>query len=176
MKRWNFADMLDIGRKLFSKIYKQKYYSHHNHESHFMAREIDHWLPEGIQAMMNGTYDPRPLKRYYFQDEMVDQLHLSDRVFQHILLKQLKSTFPHIMNKNCYHLHGPTGVKYASQRIRQVLQEDKPQFIIRADIRSFYKSIPHFKLIQDIRKYWLFRNSRGLINFYSSKFFVSFQI
>jgi len=59
MKRWNFADMLDIGRKLFSKIYKQKYHSHHNHESHFMAREIDHWLPEGIQSMMNGTYDPQ---------------------------------------------------------------------------------------------------------------------
>jgi RNA-directed DNA polymerase len=104
--------------------------------------------------MKNGTYDPQPLRRFYFQDEMVDQVHLSDRIFQHILLKQLKSTFPHVMNKNCYHLHGPTGVKYATQRIRQVLQEDNPQFIIRADVRSFYKSIPHFKLIQDIKKYY----------------------
>ena len=154
MKRWNLAEMLDIGKKLFAKIHKRKYHAHHNHEIHFMAREIDLWLPQGIQSMINGTYDPRHLRRYYFQDEMVDQVHLSDRIFQHILLKQLKPTFPHVMNKNCYHLHGPTGVKYATQCIRQVLQEEKPNYIIRADIKSFYKSIPHFKLLQDIKKYY----------------------
>lgn len=154
MKRWNFADMLDIGKKLFAKIHKRKYSANHNHEIHFMAREINEWLPEGIQSMMDGSYTPRHLRRYYFPDEMVDQLHLSDRVFQHILLKQLKPTFQYVMNKNCYHLDGPTGVKYATQRIRQVLQEEKPNYIIRADIKSFYKSIPHFKLIEDIKRYY----------------------
>jgi RNA-directed DNA polymerase len=154
MKRWGFADMFAIGQKLFAKIHKQKHHSHHNHEIHFMAREIEQWLPEGIQTMVDGTYDPRCLKRYYFSDEMVDQLHLSDRILQHILLKQLKTTFPHVMNKNCYHLAGPTGVKYATQHIKQALEEDKPNYIIRVDIKSFYKSIPHFKLIQDIKKYY----------------------
>lgn len=146
--------MLEIGRKLFAKIHKRKYHAHHNHEVHFMAREIEEWLPRGIQSMMDGSYDPRCLKRYYFSDEMVDQLHLSDRILQHILLKQLKPTFKHVMNPNCYHLDGPTGVKYATQCIRQVLQEEKPSYIIRADIRSFYKSIPHYKLIQDIKRYY----------------------
>ncbi|HEX4044105.1 MAG TPA: reverse transcriptase domain-containing protein, partial [Gammaproteobacteria bacterium] len=154
MKRWDVRQMLDIGKKLFAKIHKRKYHAHHNSEIHFMAREIEEWLPPGIQSMVDGSYDPRCLKRYYFADEMVDQLHLSDRIFQHILLKQLKPTFKHVMNKNCYHLDGPTGVKYATQRIRQVLQEDKPNYIIRADIKSFYKSIQHHKLIQDIKKYY----------------------
>jgi RNA-directed DNA polymerase len=104
--------------------------------------------------MIDGSYTPRHLKRYYFADEMVDQLHISDRVFQHVLLKQLKPTFKHIMNPNCYHLHGPTGVKYATQRIRQVLQEEKPNYVLRVDIKSFYKSIQHHKLIQDIKKYY----------------------
>ena len=84
----------------------------------------------------------------------MDQLHLSDRIFQHILLKVLKPTFKHVMNKNCYHLDGPTGVKYATKRIRQVLKDDKPQYFIRADIKSFYKSIPHYKLIQNIKKHY----------------------
>jgi retron-type reverse transcriptase len=119
-----------------------------------MAREIEDWLPRGIQSMVDGSYNPRCLKRYYFADEMVDQLHLSDRVFQHILLKQLKPTFKHVMNQNCYHLDGPTGVKYATQHIKKVLQKDKPKYLIRADIKSFYKSIPHFKLVQDIKKYY----------------------
>jgi retron-type reverse transcriptase len=154
MKRWDANHMLEIGKKLFAKIHKQKYHAHHNHEVHFMAREIDKWLPQGIQAMIKGTYDPRCLKRHYFPDEIIDQLHLSDRIFQHVLLKQLKPTFKHVMNPNCYHLDGPTGVKYATQRIKQVLQTEKPNYIIRADIKSFYKSIQHHKLIQDIKKHY----------------------
>ena len=154
MKRWNKNDMLSVGQKLFSKIHKRKYHAHHNHEIHFMAREINEWLPQGVDAMIAGSYTPRCLTRYYFPDEMIDQLHLSDRIFQHILLKQLKPTFKHVMNQNCYHLDGPSGVKYATQRIKQVLEEEKPQFVIRADIKSFYKSIPHHKLIQDIKRYY----------------------
>jgi len=104
MKRWDANNMLEIGKKLFAKIHRQKKHANHNHDAHFMAREINEWLPQGIQTLINGTYDPRCLKRYYFSDEVVDQLHLSDRIFQHILLKQLKPTFQHVMNKNVYHL------------------------------------------------------------------------
>ena len=152
IKRWDMTGMLDIGRQLFAKIKKRKHAANHNHDIHFLAREIDDWLPQGIKAMMDGSYTPQHLKRYYFQDEMVDQLHISDRVFQHILLKQLKPTFPHVVNQNCLHIYGPSGVKLATQRIREALLEDSTGYIIRADIKSFYKSIPHYKLIQDIKQ------------------------
>jgi RNA-directed DNA polymerase len=154
MKRWNAAEMLEIGKKLFAKIHKRKYHANHNNEIHYMSREIDEWLPQGIQSIIAGSYNPRCLKRYYFSDEVVDQLHLSDRIFQHILLKQLKPTFKYVMNRNVYHLSGPAGVKHATERIREVLQDDKPQFFLRADIKSFYRSIPHYKLIADIKKYY----------------------
>src|SRR5580698_8654913 len=65
--------------------------------------------------MIDGSYTPRHLKRYYFEDEMVDQLHISDRVFQHVLLKQLKPTFKHVINPNCLPIYGPSGVKRATQ-------------------------------------------------------------
>jgi len=104
--------------------------------------------------MLKGDYTPRHLKRVHFKDETIDHLHLSDRIFQHILLKQLKATFPFVMNRNCYHLHGPTGVKYATQRIMQALKDKKPAYVIRADIKSFYKSITHQKLIEDVKKYY----------------------
>lgn len=155
MKRWNAAEMLTIGQKLFTKIHQQKYMVHHNHEIHFMARELADWLPKGIESLINGNYVPRCLKRHYFPDEMLDQLHVSDRILQHLLLKELKPTFQHVMNKNCYHLQGPSGVKTATQRIRRVLEEDKPNYILRVDIKSYYKSIPHFMLLQDIKKYYL---------------------
>lgn len=41
LKRWNLTDMLDIGRRLFKKIHKRKHSTSHNHEIHFLAREID---------------------------------------------------------------------------------------------------------------------------------------
>ena len=146
--------MVDIGRKLFAKIHKQKHHANPNHDVHFMARELDDWLVRGVESMVDGSYTPRHLKRHYFPDEMVDQLHLSDRIFQNILLKQLKPTFSHVMNSNCYHLHGPSGVRLATQRIRQVLREQNPKYLIRADIKSFYKSIPHHQLVQDIKQHY----------------------
>lgn len=154
MKRWNVEEMRAIGTTLFAKIHRQKHYANHNHDVHLMAREIDDWLVTGINSIVDGSYTPRFLKRHYFPDEMVDQLHLSDRILQHILLKQLKPTFSHVMNPNCYHLHGPSGVKLATARIQQALLEDNPQFIIRADIKSFYKSIQHHLLKQDVRHHY----------------------
>lgn len=154
MKRWDLNHMLETGKELFAKIYRQKKHLHHNHDVHLMGREVDKWLPQGIEAIMKGSYDPRCLKRHYFSDEVVDQLHLSDRIFQHLLLKQLKPTFKYVMNANCYHLDGPTGVKYATQRIKKALEEEKPKYFLRVDIRSYYASIPHFKLLQDIKQHY----------------------
>lgn len=151
MKRWNAIDMLDIGQKLFAKIYKKRRSARHNHDIHILARELDHWLPSGIKSMINGTYTPHYLKRRYFQDGVVDQLHLSDRILQHILLKQLKPTIQYVTHPNCVHVHGPTGVKIATQRIREALKTQQYHHIIRADIKSFYKSIPHHKLMDDLR-------------------------
>lgn len=94
MKRWDMKEMLDIGHKLFKKIFKRKYLAHHNHDIHFLSREIDIWLPSGIQSLLGGTYTPRHQQRLNFQDGVVNQLHLSDRILQHILLKQIRATFP----------------------------------------------------------------------------------
>lgn len=153
MQRWNFKEMLEGARKLFDKIYRRKRFAHFNHEIHFLAREKEDWLQEGIHAMIEGSYSPRHLRRRYFEDEIIDQLHLSDRIFQHLLLKQLKPTFQYVMNKNCLHLAGPSaGVKQANQRILQALGELKYPYVIRADIKSYYRSILHYKLIQDLKQ------------------------
>jgi retron-type reverse transcriptase len=58
------------------------------------------------------------------------------------------------MNPNCYHLHGPSGVQLATQRIREVLATKKNKYIIRADIKSYYKSIQHQVLIDDLKHYY----------------------
>ena len=150
-KRWHPTDMLRIGHQLFSKINKRKRFANHNHDIHFLAREIKDWLPQGIQSMIAGHYWPKHLHRYYFSDETVDHVHITDRIFQHILLKQLKPTLTHAINPNCLHIFGPHGVKLATMRIHQALEKDQPKYVIRADIKSYYASIPHYKLLRDIK-------------------------
>ena len=104
-KRWDFTTMKSMGQKLFTSIYKKKRMSHANHDVHLLARTINEWLPQGIQSIINGTYTPRFLKRYYFKDEMLDQLYLADRVLEYLILQQLKPTFSYVMNPNCVNQH-----------------------------------------------------------------------
>lgn len=54
MERWNAKDMLDVGLKLFEKIYKRKRHAHPNHDIHILAREKDDWLPAGIESIKDG--------------------------------------------------------------------------------------------------------------------------
>ncbi len=49
---------------------------------------------------------------------------------------------------------GPTGVKHATQRITQALKEKKSKYFLRVDIRSYYASIPHYKLLHDIKQHY----------------------
>ena len=85
---------------------------------------------------------------------MLDQLYLADRVLQNVLLQPLKSTFPYVMSSNCYHMHGPSGVQLATEKIRETLAMEHYKYIIRADIKSYYKSIQHHVLIEDIKRYY----------------------
>jgi hypothetical protein len=41
-----------------------------------------------------------------------------------------------IMNPNCYHLHGPSGVKLATQHIRKVVSLEKSKYIITQCMRT----------------------------------------
>lgn len=58
------------------------------------------------------------------------------------------------MNPNCYHLYGPSGVKLATQRIKETLAAEQPKYIIRAYIKSYYKSIRHHLLIEEIKRHY----------------------
>jgi RNA-directed DNA polymerase len=154
MKRWNIKDMSSGAEALFKKIYRQKQQLNHNHDIHFLAREIKTWLPEGITSLINGTYNPQHLKRYYFKDERVDQLHCIDRILQNLLLQQLKPTFAHIINPKCLHLNGPHGVKLATSQLQEALEDGQYTFVMRLDIKSYYKSIQHHLLIKDVEQYF----------------------
>lgn len=52
------------------------------------------------------------------------------------------------MNSNVYHLVGPSSVKHATSRIKQVLEEEKPKYFLRVDIRI----TPHARTLRKARE------------------------
>jgi len=55
MKRWDFIKMMVAGRKLFEAIHRRKRYANPNHDVHLMARNLDEWLAEGIQSIIDNV-------------------------------------------------------------------------------------------------------------------------
>jgi len=152
MRRLDIDQMETIAKKLFAKIHKRKHACNHNHEVHFLARDLQGWLPDGIRSLIDGSYRSRMLRRYYFTDDVVDQLYIPDRIYQHVLLKQIKPTFKYVLHPHCYHMRGPAGVKVATKQIRNAMNENKFNYFLRVDIKSYYASISRYKLIQDIKE------------------------
>ena len=54
MKRWDLTTMLDTGRKLFAKIHKQRHHAHHNHDIHFLARELEMEVLQERRLRLSG--------------------------------------------------------------------------------------------------------------------------
>jgi RNA-directed DNA polymerase len=54
-KRWDFAQMLHAGQKLFKSIHRRKRMASPNHDVHLLGRSINEWLPQGIQSLIEGT-------------------------------------------------------------------------------------------------------------------------
>ena len=72
--RWDPLEMLNRARTLFlKKVYARKKLAHANHEVHHLFRTLETWLPERIASVCEGTYYPRPLTRYYFDDDIAAQ-------------------------------------------------------------------------------------------------------
>ena len=67
MKRWDINQMLATSRQLFAKVMKRKRLAHHNHDIHFLAREVENWLPQGIQSLLMpvGIFILLPLQQDY---------------------------------------------------------------------------------------------------------------
>lgn len=163
MQRWNQKIIHEHCLRQFNKIVHRKRHAHFNHDIHFLRRQINDWLPDAIERLRAGTYDPLPLKRLVFINDVVDQLSIPDRVIQNAFLHQLKPTFKYILNPYCHHMRGPSGVGHALSNVRRALDSGAFHYFIRIDIKSFYASITRRKLIGDIEKHYDDENVRAML-------------
>jgi RNA-directed DNA polymerase len=114
----------------------------------YFKNKITGWLSDFVQ----GVYQFSPMQTYTFSNEKIIMWSYRDRLMLSLLLTIIKPLFPHIISKNCLHLKGPAGVKTALGQIQKALDTQDFRYIIRADVSSYYASINHQILIQQVEQ------------------------
>jgi hypothetical protein len=73
---------------------------------------------------------------------------------QLLILKILQPTFKHVISPNCRHLAGPSIIKSVIAQIKRALDNEKYNYYIRFDIKSYYASINHQILINQCYEHY----------------------
>jgi hypothetical protein len=109
-----------------------------------------HQEKESIRIdLLNGRYCMRPLTRITKQDgEEIDIWSSRDALVLKALTGVLSERIE--VSKQCTHVKGHGGAKSA---IRQVVEHlPSYKFVLRTDVKSFYASIDHFLLLEQLAK------------------------
>ena len=112
----------------------------------FWKSRINFWLKNFIA----GKHQFTPMMQYKFTDGIVRVWSYLDRLIMHLLLEHIKPTFKHIISPLCLHLTGPSVIKQATAQIKAALNSGRYHYVMRADIKSYYASINHKILLNQI--------------------------
>ena len=77
-----------------------------------------------------------------------------DRLVMHWILTIIRPTFKHIISPLCLHLIGPSTIKGATARIKGALNTGRFNYCLRIDIKSYYASINHRLLKNQLTKHF----------------------
>jgi RNA-directed DNA polymerase len=110
----------------------------------------DLWLMKFI----HGRYRFSPMQCLHFPEETITIWDYPDRLILFLLLKIITPTFKHIISKQCLHLGGPNQVKPALAQIKNAVKNGCFSYALRIDIRSYYASIQHNILIEQIHQHF----------------------
>ena len=150
---WDTRALFPIAKWVYQKLVHQKRHGAIHSDWWAVGFGFD-YLPAQINAFIQGTYQFSPMQQFQFKAETIRMWGYADRIILRLFLRILKPTFSHIISKYCYHLAGPNGVRNALHYIENALYTDQFQYAIRLDIRSYYASLSHRILLQQVYEHF----------------------
>src|SRR5258705_2378128 len=109
-------------------------------------------LPQLQAKLMNGSYQPAPVKRVWIPKLGSKELRplgvptVEDRVVQTALRNVIEPIFEHIFAEHSYGFRPGRGAKDALRRVDQLLKAGKI-WVVDADLKAYFDTIPQDKLM-----------------------------
>lgn len=116
-------------------------------------RNIEHYNKTLLKELKDGSYAPRPVKRVYIpkagskEKRPLGVPSLRDRVAQRALYETIGVVFENEFSDNSYGFRPQRGCKDALREVNRILNEGN-MFVVDADIRKFFDTISHVKLLK----------------------------
>ena len=160
--RWDASRLETFLTLSFQRLAKRK---------RFVADKSPFWpfsyewpmkMSEWVSQFIAGTYRFEPMKTSVMPDETLTMWSYRDRLFVRALLFLIKPVFQHIISPRCLHLAGPSAVKSTLDLVQKALQSQKFKYFIRPDIKSYYASINHNILVNQLAKHF---QDKRLLNY-----------
>ena len=107
-----------------------------------------------IRDFIAGHYLPQPKIGYNAYGDRDPIFYYQDALMQKLLYRIIKPTFKHMVSPACHHLKGPGVIKTVTHHIADALASGRYRYVIRTDIKSYYASINHHQLQQQIRSHF----------------------
>src|SRR4029078_6284341 len=112
-------------------------------------------LDRGCDELKRGTYGPRDIRRNFIPKPGSSEKRplgiptVRDRIVQTALRNVLEPIFERDFQAHSYGFRPKRGAKDATRRVDQLLNAGK-RWVVDADLRSFFDTIPHEKLLERV--------------------------
>ena len=152
--RWNSKSIIAIGntlsRKWFGR-YKARDERHAFWHFHWYWKKHKQTM---VEKIINGRHGFQPLIGSMGKFTFEPRHRFEDRLALRVIWLMIKPTVQHLISKYCLHTLGPNGVHKARTWLGNVLDTHQYNYVLRLDIKSYYASINHSILYEQLETHF----------------------